>query len=172
MSWRKPHIPRRSAVEQFEQQAQQAQQQEEASASNIIYGLSHMRGSDTVNRELAEYLQYEGERETNQEYSAARANFRSTLQRRGSILERMRAEQPITMREQRGLIEGGEFSQSAVRQASSRLQRASRRASVSKAQRKEKLKKFKPQDLRPPGTGRKGPPPPPPPSSGAIRIPV
>jgi len=176
MSWRKPNIPRRAAAEAFEQQAQQNQQQQEDLSRGIIYHLSHMRGGDNMNRELAEFLHFEGEQEIAREHAAARAHFRSTLQRRGSVLERQAANQVVTLREQRDLIEGGPLSVSGVRQAGHRLQRAARRASVSKVQRKEKLKKFKPpaitRDLRPPGPGRRGPPPPPPPTGGAIRIPV
>jgi hypothetical protein len=135
-----------------------------------------MRGGDNMNRELVEFLHFEGEQEIAREHAAAKANFRSILRRRGNVLQRQAANQVVTLREQRDLIEGGPLSVSGVRQAGHRLQRAARRASVSKVQRKEKLKKFKPpaitRGLRPPGPGRKGPPPPPPPTGGAVRIPV
>jgi hypothetical protein len=173
MSWRKPNIPRRAAAEAFEQQAQQNQQQQEDLSRGIIYHLSHMRGGDNMNRELAEFLHFEGEQEIAREHAAARAHFRSILRRRGNIIEN-RQNRPLTATENRLMLT--DLSTTSVRQAGHRLQRAARRASVSKVQRKEKLKKFKPpaitRDLRPPGPGRRGPPPPPPPTGGAIRIPV
>jgi hypothetical protein len=170
MSWRKPSPSYKSASRAFEQQAQQTNQQEAALRTNIIYQLGVMRGASDVNRELAEYLHFEGEQQIAQEHASARASLQNIMRRRGSAMEKQRRGAALTPTEQRQMI--GEWAPQGVRQAGKRLQKASIKSSQSKVARKEKLKKYKAPnltyDMGP--SGRKGPPPPPPSSGGAMRI--